>query len=167
MGIGEEMMRYQFFNIPVNDASTAVGELNKFCAQHRICEIEKHFVANGAHSFWSFCVSWSEQEGSFTAGGNKLVKDKVDYKDVLSDDEFTLYSQLRTLRKTIAEREGTPAYNVFTNAQLAAIVQQRVMTKSALFELEGIGKMRVEKYAGELLAYLSEFYASEADTDHA
>ena len=164
-------MKYQFFTIPVNDAGAAANELNQFCAQHRICEIEKHFVVQGAGSFWSFCVTWTDQEAALALGNARQARDKIDYKELLNDDEFTLYSRLRVLRKTIAEREGTPAYNVFTNAQLAAIVQQRIISKPALQQLEGIGKMRVEKYAGELLACLKDFYATahtvEKNTDHA
>ncbi|SEQ78947.1 HRDC domain-containing protein [Nitrosomonas sp. Nm51] len=163
-------MKYRFFTIPVSDTVNAAHELNQFCAQHRICEVEKHFVAHGAASFWSFCVTWTDQETALTSGSVRQRNDKIDYKELLGDDEFTLYSRLRVLRKTIAEREGTPAYNVFTNAQLAAVVQQRITTKSALLEIEGIGKMRVEKYADELLACLKNFYASghadEKNTDH-
>lgn len=163
-------MKYRFFTIPVNDNASAANELNTFCAQHRICEIEKYFVAHGAASFWSFCVTWIDQEAALTSGGARQRNDKIDYKELLDDDEFALYSRLRVLRKTIAEREGTPAYNVFTNAQLATIVQQRIMSKSALLELEGIGKMRVEKYADEVLACLKNYYASdhtdEKNKDH-
>lgn len=151
-------MKYQFFTIPAQNPSSATDDLNAFCSQYCISEIEKQFVANGANSFWSICVTWIEQEGALAVDGVRQQKNKIDYKDVLNDDEFTLYSRLRTLRKTIAEREGTPAYNIFTNAQLAAIVQQRIATKSALLELEGIGKMRVEKYADELLDYIKDMH---------
>ncbi len=164
-------MNYQFFVIPAQNPSIATDELNAFCNRHRITEIEKQFVANGANSFWSICVTWIEQEGSLVVDSTQRHKNKIDYKDILSDDEFTLYSRLRTLRKSIAEREGTPAYNIFTNAQLAAIVQQRIATKSALLELEGIGKMRVEKYANELLDYIKDMHLmnkpDETSSDHA
>lgn len=55
-------MNYQFFVIPAQNPSTATDELNVFCNRHRITEIEKQFVVNGANSYWSICVTWVEQE---------------------------------------------------------------------------------------------------------
>ncbi len=142
-------MKHKFFRISTFDATPAEAELNTFCAHHRITDIEKHFVAEGINSFWSICVTWSDNEGPLASSIRR--KNKIDYKEVLSDDDFTLYSQLRDLRKTLAEREGTPPYNIFTNEQLASIVQQRVITKTALLGLEGVGQTRVDKYGDQIL----------------
>ena len=142
-------MKFQFFNIPAQDSSDATNELNSFCTQHRIAAIEKQFVNDGANSFWSICVTFLDRQGAILGVSTGKSKKTIDYKEVLNDDDFTIYSQLRDLRKTIAERDGTPPYNVFTNEQLANIVQQRVTNKTDLLALEGIGQTRVDKY-GEL-----------------
>ena len=57
---------------------------------------------------------------------------KVDFKDVLSDPEFAVFARLRALRKEKADAEGVPAYALFTNDQLAEMVQRRVGTVAAL-----------------------------------
>ena len=50
---------------------------------------------------------------------------KVDFKEVLSDPEFAVFARLRALRKERADAEGVPAYALFTNEQLAEMVQRR------------------------------------------
>lgn len=90
-------------------------------------------------------MTWLDSEGALADSIPKR-KNKIDYKDVLNETDFVIYARLRDLRKDLAEREATPVYNIFTNEQLAAIVQQRIVTKSALLAVEGIGQTRVEKY---------------------
>ena len=104
-------MRHKFFHIPVLHAEQAENELNQFCGQHRIAHVEKQFVDQAENSFWAICVTWLQGEGGMPASPNGFSrKPKIDYKEVLSEDEFRLFSKLRDLRKTLAEQEGTPVY---------------------------------------------------------
>lgn len=157
-------MKHRFFVIPAVDPNPAEEELNRFCSQHRVVALEKHFVADGANSFWSVCVSVASRE-PFTATSKR--KPQVDYKELLSADEFTVYAQLRELRKSIADSEGVPVYALFTNEQLANMVQNRICTQAGLLELEGVGKARVEKYAAPFLKILSAAWSrSRNDEAH-
>lgn len=162
-------MKHKFFKVPVSDPVNVETELNIFISQHRIAHIDRYFVADGANSFWSICLTWLEGEGALADSLPKR-KNKIDYKEVLNEADFALYAQLRDLRKTIAEQEATPVYNIFTNEQLAAIVQQRIVTKSALLAVEGIGQTRVDKYGNIFMDTIkSNFQASksnEANTDY-
>lgn len=148
-------MKHKFFQVPVCDSLAAENELNMFVAQHRITHIDKQFVADGANSFWAICVTWLDSEGALIDKIGKQ-KQKIDYKEVLTENDFQIYARLRELRKAIAEREATPVYNIFTNEQLAAIVQQRILTKSALLVVEGIGQTRVEKYGKAFLDCMND-----------
>ncbi len=47
-----------------------------------------------------------------------------------------------------------PAYALFTNEQLAAMVRQRVATAAALAEIDGVGAARVAKYGAPFLDVL-------------
>ncbi len=142
-------MKFQLFTLPVHDDNNASQLLNSFCSQHRVTQIEKHFVADAQHSFWSICVTYVDSTGALLPEDNAKRKKTIDYKEVLNEDDFSLYAQLRDLRKTIAERDGTPPYNVFTNEQLANIIRKTIVSKTDLLALEGIGQTRVDKY-GEL-----------------
>ena len=59
-------------------------------------------------------------------------------------EEFDVFSQLRQLRKEMAEAEAVPVYALFTNEQLAQMVQRRCRTKSELLGIEGVGEAKVE-----------------------
>ena len=148
-------MLYKFITIPAGDLSSGQEELNAFCASHKIVSVEKHFSPAGADSFWAFCISYIEKNAGSVAF---TKKDKTDYREVLNERDFGVYSKLRLLRKAIAEKEGIPVYALFSNEQLAIMVRKSVITESAMHSIDGIGKARVEKYGKEFLMLLCKEY---------
>ncbi len=151
-------MRLKFFTVPVFGDRQAADELDRFLAAHRIMAIDKELIHDGRGSVWSLCVSYDH------AGERQPAekRSKVDYKEILSETEFPLYARLRELRKRLADAEGVPAYALFTNEQLAAMVQKKVTSAAALRDLPGVGAARVEKYAESFLAVLREGLAGSA-----
>jgi superfamily II DNA helicase RecQ len=105
----------------------------------------------------------SHDEKSAEQSG-KAGKPKIDYKEVLSPDDFAIYSKLREWRKKASEAEAVPVYAVFTNEQLAKIVEKKVQTKAALLEIEGVGESRVNKYADEILGIILSSNVQEQKT---
>ncbi len=157
-------MKHRFFTIPALHLQPAEDELNAFIAGHRVVQVEKQFVVDGANSYWSLCVTWTEQAAPLKEKGARARR--VDYKELLNDDDFMLFSRLRELRGRLAEAQGVPAYHVFTNEQLAAMAQKRVSSRTALAEIDGIGKARIEKYSQAFLELIAaEGGADEADAD--
>jgi superfamily II DNA helicase RecQ len=147
-------MRVDFFTIPVQSGAEATGELNSLLSSTRVLTVDRQFVADGASSFWSVCVV--SQTGP--VGGRKGASAKkggVDYREVLNAEDFAVYAKLRDLRKQLAERDGVPPYAVFTNDQLAAIVQGRLDSLTALRTVDGVGDARVEKYGTSVVTLLS------------
>ena len=96
-------MKLSFFSIPALHAESAQEALNSFLSSHRVVSLEKQFVADGASSFWSICVSYLEGSAPVGASGRR---DRVDYRQVLSESDFVVYAELRALRKSIAERRA-------------------------------------------------------------
>lgn len=144
-------MQYRFFWIIAEAPAPAAGEaeLNQILASHRIVGVEREFVAAGRHSAWSVCVSYQPADG-----GVATKSAKVDYREVLNEADFALFAKCRTLRKQLADAEGIPAYAIFTNQQLAQIVQQRVTTLAGLREIEGVGEAKASKYSAKFLPVL-------------
>lgn len=147
-------MKYKFYHISAIDPEQAEADLNQFCAQHHVLKTEREFVSDGINSFWSICVMYSSSGAPFT--GNEGRKSRIDYKEVLSEADFVIYSNLRDFRKQVAERDGTAVYNLFTNEQLAEMVQQRTNSKVTMSSIKGIGSTKLEKYGDEFLACLTE-----------
>ena len=92
--------------------------------------------------------------------GKNKAKEAVDYRQVLSEEDFTRYARLRDLRKQLAEAEGVPAYTIFTNAQLAAMVTQRVSQASDMINIEGVGQAKRDKYGAAFLPILLEMFSA-------
>lgn len=136
-------MPFEFIQIPANGQGAAKEELNKLLRDGRIASVRKDFVANAEDSFWAFCVEYLDGVAAADKGRSGP---KVDYKEVLSEPDFALFCQPRDLRKALAEKEAMPAYSIFTNEQLAAMVTERADTLAALGKIAGGGS------AGEIPA---------------
>ncbi len=147
-------MRFRFFTIPAMSPGAAEQELNRFVAGHRVSNVDRELVVDGAASFWAVCVTWIDGEPSASADATR--RSRIDYKEVLAPQEFALYDRLRKLRKERAEADAVPAFAVFNNEQLAAMVQQRVTTAAAFAKLPGIGDARTERYGQAFLTVLRE-----------
>lgn len=148
-------MQYRFFTIMVFGSEEVEQELNKFCASNRLAAVEKHFVADGDRSFWSICVGYVQARKENYGGRNA----RVDYREVLNDTDFAMFARLRTLRKSLSEQEGVPAYALFTNEQLAEMVRSRVDSLAKLGAIDGVGKARIEKYGKQFVSLLAQEFS--------
>jgi superfamily II DNA helicase RecQ len=147
-------MQLKVFILPLKNVSAAEAEMNAFLRSHRVLAVRKEFVSDGEDSCWTFCVEHLESASGATGGSSLMGRPKVDYKELLKPEEFEVFSRLREWRKGVAEKEGVPVYVVFSNEQLAQVVQKKVSSKAALKEIEGVGDSRVEKYGAAVLERL-------------
>ena len=151
-------MPFRFFTISLTDSGEAAEELNGFLGSHRIVHIDRRWLEYGSQSAWVFCVEYVVRVPSGDSlPKSSLSRNRIDYKTILSPDEFTLFSQLRELRKQWAQQEAVPVYALFNNEQLAQMVQRKCATKSDLLAVDGIGDAKLDKYAERLLATLTKF----------
>jgi superfamily II DNA helicase RecQ len=141
------------FAIPAQDPASAEEELNSFLRTHRVLSVDRQLVQRPESAFWAVCVQFLAGGAASDAGAGK-TKERVDYKEVLSAEDFAVFARLRDLRKSIAEKEAVPPYTVFTNEQLAAMVSQKPRSIAALGRIDGIGESRLEKYGAVFLTEL-------------
>ena len=149
-------MAYFFAKIPCHSDASAVAELNAFLRSHRVLSVDRRWVDQGENSYWAFCVDYQESiGGSGSGGGDKPnYRGKVDYRAVLSPEDFAVYSRLRVWRKEVSQSEAVPIYMVFTNEQLAEMVKTRASTKSDIEKIAGVGEARLEKFGAAVLEFL-------------
>ena len=159
-------MAFYFFAIPALNPQLVQNELNRFCGAQRVMAVDRHFVAAGLDSYWALCVTVAPGPGplpaALKASERGSVSQRIDYKTVLSEQDFALFAEFRSWRKTIAEQEGVPIYAVFTNEQLAEIVRRRATTLTALAEIEGIGPARIERYGAAVLTRVRAAASSDS-----
>ena len=147
-------MKNKFFKIPVSNPNPIETELNSFCSTHSITHSERHFVADSENSFWAVAVTYTDQESQ---GSPKDKRSKrIDYKEILSSDDFNIYAQLRDLRAKIAEEEGVPLYAVFSNEQISEMAIQKISTKTALLKVDKVGKSRADKYGAAFIEVVKQ-----------
>lgn len=143
-------MQYEIFTIPIVGGGEESERMNRFLRGHKIVQVDRELVVLGDCAYWSFCVNYLVTSAVLvSAAGEK--REKVDYKNVLSEEHFKVFSQLRAYRKRIADRDAVPAYAVFTDAELAVLAQSEGLTEQRMLQIDGIGKRRVEKYGGLLI----------------
>ncbi len=143
-------VQFKFFHIPITQFEESERELNGFLRSVRALTIHKEFINQGASSMWCLAVEYLPYSGDkeYKKGENRS---KVDYREILSPEDFALFVRLREWRKQAAGREAVPVYTIFTNEQLAAVAQKRTATLSGLKEIEGVGDSRISKYGEEII----------------
>ena len=70
--------------------------------------------------------------------------------------EAAAFERLRALRRRLAEAEGVPAYIVFSDAVLRAMVVSRPRTPDALLRVPGVGPVKMARYGAAFIAALAE-----------
>lgn len=139
-------MQLKWFRIPVGGCSEIEEELNAFLRGHRVLSVTRELVERDTSPGWAVCVEYQETTaaGEARRGGGGRAAKKIDYREVLSEADFAVFSKLRELRKSLAESEGVPVYAIFTNEQLAGVAKARPPSKAALGKIDGIGEGRLE-----------------------
>ena len=140
-------IQFKFFIISTRHSRDEVDSLNRFLRRSRVLNIHREFVNNGDNSYWSLAVEYlsgEDRTGAQTLG--RSGKNRVDYKEVLSPEDFAVFAKLREWRKQRAGADGVPVYTVFTNDQLARMVTGRIVSKIDMRTIDGIGESRIKKY---------------------
>jgi superfamily II DNA helicase RecQ len=130
------------------------AELNAFLRSHRVLKVDREMVQRDSAPCWAVSVEYMDGAAAVGPGGcgsQRTDDKKVDYKAVLSEGDFAVFSLLRDLRKTLAEAEGVPVYAIFTNEQLAKFAQSRAQSQADLQKVDGVGEAKIEKYGSRVL----------------
>ena len=69
--------------------------------------------------------------------------------------ESVLWESLRELRARLAREQGVPAYVIFHDATLMAMLRERPATLSALGAVSGVGERKLERYGEAFLDLLN------------
>ncbi|MFO7594401.1 MAG: DNA helicase RecQ [Pseudomonadota bacterium] len=80
---------------------------------------------------------------------------------ITDPDARALWSALRQKRQALAEEQGVPAYVIFHDATLMAMVEQRPANLDEMSELSGIGARKLEAYGQTFLEVLTEHAMAE------
>ena len=82
---------------------------------------------------------------------------ETDYSTPELDVNEDLFSELRALRREIAERENVPPYVIFSDATLLELSTYLPNSKEELNQISGFGAFKIEKYGEIFLPKIIEF----------
>lgn len=155
-------MKLKVFSIPAVGDESAEEAVNHFMASKRIAQVDRQLVSDAAGSYWTVCIGYWDAASGQTP---RPRKGRIDYREVLDEKRFREYAALRDWRKTAAESEGVPLFSIFSNEQLANIVQLEAANLASVSSIDGIGKSKLEQYAAAALAVLTGHRETSGNAD--
>ena len=91
----------------------------------------------------------------------KQTKQEVK-KSELSERDKKLLLALKKWRNDLAKKTAVPPMNILHNAHLEGIVRLKPKTKQGLQKISGIGQVKSERYAADILALVHQTPVREA-----
>jgi ATP-dependent DNA helicase RecQ len=91
-------------------------------------------------------------ESASASLGDRLAASRPGHD--FADDDRTLFEQLKELRRHLAA--GKPAYVVFGDAVLAAMVEQRPADLEALGTIRGVGPAKLQQYGAAFVGRINQ-----------
>ncbi|MFH6967304.1 DNA helicase RecQ [Flavobacterium sp. FlaQc-28] len=93
----------------------------------------------------------------------KKVIDKNEIKEAKAKPvKNSLFETLRKLRYEIAQEEEVPAYVIFSDAALRQMEILRPMTDDDFLAVDGVGKVKLEKYGSDFINAIIEFHKNKS-----
>ena len=148
------------FSMAIPQSEPELVQLNQFLAQHRVVHLEKRLVERDGVPYWVFLVEYAGalNGNRGTAPSRSMPMNLPDYRDRFKDPaELKLFYRLKDERKRLATAAGVDLFVVFSNEQLAQMVERKVVTLEAMGEIEQIGEARLKRYGSAMLAILQKF----------
>lgn len=78
-----------------------------------------------------------------------------------------LFQQLRTLRKQVADRDGVPAYIVFSDQALREMATRKPTHDAAFLDVPGVGPVKLERYGSMFLEAIGRPQATGTGSEQA
>jgi superfamily II DNA helicase RecQ len=140
-------MQIKLFTVPIADNGTFEEELNRFLRANKILEVENQLVSNASGASWCFCVKYIGAPANY----QKNTTTKKDYRHVLDEATFAVFSKLREIRKKLAAEDAVAAYVVATDQELAEIAKLKIIDRKGLLSVKGFGDKKFERYGQKLI----------------
>lgn len=86
-------------------------------------------------------------------------------KEAVAPVDSELLDSLKALRKKLADREGVPAYIIFTDASLRDMCRKLPEDEDEFLGISGVGRKKCELYGKAFLEVINE-YAQKAEEEH-
>ena len=154
-------LRVKIFTLRFNTVLSEFDdtELTCFLADKQLIEVRDHFFVHQGLPCLAVILLYNsviEAPKEQIQGEAGKQQERFDPKEVLSDEDWPLYTSLKEWRNELAKSEGIPPYIIATNRQIAEIAKDRPDSLEGLKRIEGLGKAKVESYGAAILGFISK-----------
>lgn len=147
-------MQIKLIELSSNASETEIEQVNRFLRSNKILSIDREFYTHMGEAKWTMLVVY-QPKNDITINRDEK-REKVDYKEILDEDAFEIYVQLKLIRKQLAEENALPLFAVFSNYELSQIAQLEEINEQTVCSISGIGRKRMEKYGYKMVQLYNE-----------
>jgi ATP-dependent DNA helicase RecQ len=101
------------------------------------------------------CLGLNLDEVAPPTGRKSLTPSRTIIPSWQSEPDAELFDRLRTLRRSIADRENVPAYIVFSDAVLREMARRKPRSEAELHGVPGVGPAKLARYGAAFLDVLT------------
>ncbi|MEM7305779.1 MAG: HRDC domain-containing protein [Planctomycetota bacterium] len=148
--------------------------LQHFLSDKEVVAFREHFYAVNDVPHVTCVVTWQDaivpddvRGAAPKAPRASRRSERADPTAGLDERERALFNTLREWRRKKAHDEGVPPYVVLTNRELVEVVARKPDSPTALANVPGIGRGKIERHGAELLAQLGHALAPSAAAEPA
>ena len=86
-----------------------------------------------------------------------VTEEETNYLTNEMSENLDLFSELKRLRREMAEQENVPPYVIFSDASLMEMANYLPHTKEELIQISGFGAFKIEKYGERFLEIIVDY----------
>lgn len=86
-------------------------------------------------------------------------------KTVYAEEDVELFTKLKVLRRKLADEKGVPPFVVFADRSLHEMAAKRPTTRKKMFDVNGVGEVKMETYGDMFLAEIREHCGVQAQPE--
>ncbi|MBN1602081.1 MAG: DNA helicase RecQ [Chitinispirillaceae bacterium] len=102
-------------------------------------------------------------ERKVEARAQKIIQKTGKQKVVNAGEDEALFLKLKALRRKLADERGVPPFVIFADRSLHEMAIQRPVTRFKMFDVHGVGEVKMESYGDFFLAEIREHLGVIAD----
>jgi superfamily II DNA helicase RecQ len=123
-------MQFKIFRVSLDNISDDEEILNKFLRSARPLTVRCDFAES--KNCYCYSVEYLDAVGGSDNSNPQFSKNKIDYREVLSLEEFSKFRVLREIRKAISEEDKIPPFAIFNDKQMAEIAKGEAVSLTAI-----------------------------------
>lgn len=101
-------------------------------------------------------VKLDKKAAAVLKDGEKVIQ-RIEKKRVKTEENMGLFEILKTLRKSISDKEKVPPYVIFSDSTLKEMCQYYPLDAKAMLTIKGVGESKLQKYGTQFIEAIKKY----------